>query len=436
MRAGRKGEPMLRSARLVLIGLLLFAFLPLMAEEMTRQKAEAQARKDVAGGKILSVEREVENGKDVWSLDVRSADGKRVIEVQYLVATGALVSREEETPRKQKQEAAADKRAAGSAKSPAYAVTGRFALGGEGGWDYLMCDAASRRLFVSRSTHVMVVDSDNGKILGDIPGTEGVHGIALAPEFNRGFTSNGRSSSVSIFDLSSLKVLSQVKTTGDNPDAILYEPFTKRVFTFNGRGKNATAIEAESGAVAGTISLGGKPEFATSDGSGRVYVNIEDKNEVLVLDPKKLTVEARWPLAPCEEPTGMALDETKKRLFVGCGNRLLMIVNATDGHVVGQLSIGDGNDAVAFDAGTGLVFASNGDGTLTLVKQAAPDVYEIVQTVQTQKSARTLAIDSKTHRAFLPAAKFGPAPSPTPENARPRPSLVPGSFEILVVGAP
>jgi DNA-binding beta-propeller fold protein YncE len=282
----------------------------------------------------------------------------------------------------------------------------------------------------------MVVDPDTGKVLGDIPGTEGVHGIALAPEFNRGFTSNGRSSSVSIFDLATLKVLSQVKTTGDNPDAILYEPFTKRVFTFNGRGKNATAIEAESGAVSGTIPLEGKPEFAASDGSGRVYVNIEDKNEVLLLDPKKLTVEARWPLAPCEEPSGMALDVLRKRLFVGCGNRLLMIVNATDGHVVGQLPIGDRNDAVAFDAGTGLVFASNGDGTLTLVKQAAPDAYEVVQTVQTQQSAKTLAIDFKTHRAFLPAARFGPPPSPTPENPRPRPSMVPGSFEILVVGAP
>jgi DNA-binding beta-propeller fold protein YncE len=315
-------------------------------------------------------------------------------------------------------------------------VTSRFPVGGDGGWDYLIVDAPSRRLFVSRSTHVMVLDVDSGKVVGDILDTEGVHGIALAPELNRGFTSNGRSGTVSIFDLKTLAVASRVKTTGENPDAILFEPFTKRVFTFNGRGKNATAIDAASGAVAGTIPLGGKPEFATSDGKGRIFVNIEDTSEIAVLDPGKLTVQTRWPLTPCEEPTGMALDAKKQRLFIGCGNRLLVVVSVADGHILARLPIGDGNDAVAFDAERGLILASNGDGTLTLLKETSPDVYGVAETVQTQKGARTLALDPKTHRAFLPAAKYGAAPAPTAENPRPRPSMVPGSFEILVVGTP
>ncbi|MEO6324217.1 MAG: YncE family protein [Thermoanaerobaculia bacterium] len=422
---------LLRSVRVVLVASSLLA-LPLAAAEMTRQAAEAQALKDVAGGKILSIEREVENGRDVWSLDVRTADGKHVMEVQYLASTGAFVAKKEETPKEQAREKAAE----ASPASPVSGAVARFTVGGDGGWDYLVVDAPSRRLFVSRSTHVMVVDADSGKVVGNIPETEGVHGIALAPELKRGFTSNGRSSTVSIFDLETLAVISRVKTTGDNPDAILFEPFTKRVFTFNGRGKNTTAIDAASGAVAGTIALGGKPEFAASDGKGRVFVNIEDTNEIVVLDPAKLTAEARWPLAPCEEPTGMALDVKKQRLFVGCGNRLLMVVNVKDGHIVAKLPIGDGNDAVALDVEKGLVLASNGEGTLTIVKETAPDVYGIIQTVATQKSARTLALDPKTHHVFLPAAKFGAPPAATVENPRPRPSMVPGSFEILVVGTP
>jgi len=316
-----------------------------------------------------------------------------------------------------------------------YKVTGRFPLGGEGGWDYLTVDPSSRRLFVSRSTHVMVVDPDSGKVLGDIPGTEGVHGIALAPELKRGFTSNGRSSTMTVFDLATLQVTSRVKTTGDNPDAILYEPSTKRVFTFNGRGKNATAFDAAAaGTVLGTIELGGKPEFARFDASGRIFVNLEDKNEVDVLDARKLTVEARWPLAPCEEPTGMALDEKTSRLFVGCGNSLLVVMSALDGRVVSKVPIGKGNDGVAFDSATGLVFASNGDGTLSIVKETGPGSYGVVQTVTTRKGARTLALDPGTHRVFLPAAEYGPPPSPSAENPHPRPVLLPGSFEILVVG--
>ena len=424
---------MSRIAATALTVLVLVAA-PLFADDLTRADAEKRASQDVKGGKILSVEREVEKGKDVWSLDVRSADGKHVYELQYEVSTGKLVSREEESPKRQKQEAAADKKKADAAKL-AYKLTGHFPVGGDGGWDYLTVDAPSRRLFVSRSTHVMVIDPDSGKVVGDIPATEGVHGIALAPELKHGFTSNGRSSTVTVFDLATLQVTSQLKTTGENPDAILFEPVSKRVFMFNGRGKNATAIDAASGDIAGTIPLGGKPEFCASDASGRVFVNIEDKNEVAVIDARKLIVEAHWPLAPCEEPSGMAIDQKKQRLFVGCGNRLLIVMSASDGRIVAKLPIGEGNDAVAFDPEIGVVFASNGDGTLTLVRETTPDTYAVIQTVATKKRARTLAIDTKTHRAFLPAADFGPPPSPTAENPHPRPSLVPGSFEILVVGS-
>jgi DNA-binding beta-propeller fold protein YncE len=332
-----------------------------------------------------------------------------------------------------RQEAAEQPKKAEAAK-PSYKLTGHFPVGGDGGWDYLTVDAPSRRLFVSRSTHVMVVDADSGKILGDIPSTEGVHGIALAPGLKRGFTSNGRSSTVTVFDLATLQVTSRVKTTGENPDAILFEPVTKRVFTFNGRGKNATAIDAASGDIAGTVPLGGKPEFCASDASGRIFVNIEDKNEVAVIDAQKLTVEARWPLAPCEEPSGMAIDEKSQRLFVGCRNRLLVVMSTSDGRIVSKLPIGEENDAVAFDPEIGLVLASNGDGTLTLMRETSPNTYAVVQTVATKKSARTLAIDTKTHHAFLPAADFGPPPLPTAESPHPRPSLVPGSFQILVVG--
>jgi DNA-binding beta-propeller fold protein YncE len=320
-----------------------------------------------------------------------------------------------------------------AAAAPKYKLARHLAVGGEGGWDYVFCDSDARRVYVSHATHVVVLDADSGKVVGDIPETEGVHGIAIAPELKRGFTSNGRSSTVSVFDLATLKVTSRVKTSGENPDAILYEPFTKRVFTFNGRSANATVIDAESLAILGTIPLGGKPEFARSDGKGRVYVNIEDKNELAVLDPKALSVLGRHPVAPCDEPGGLAIDAAKDRLFVGCGNALLLVVSASDGKVLQTLPIGHGNDAVARDEGNGLILASNGEGTLTVIGAKDGGEYEVLQTVQTEKSARTVAVDTKTHAAFLPSARFGPPPSPTTEQPRPRPPMVPGSFEVLVV---
>ncbi|HTS01025.1 MAG TPA: YncE family protein, partial [Thermoanaerobaculia bacterium] len=316
--------------------------------------------------------------------------------------------------------ASADLRAADPAPGPSYRVTGSYAVGGEGGWDYVTADAAARRLYVSRGTHVMVVDMDSGKVVGDVPGTDGVHGIALAPELRRGFTSNGRAGTVTVFELPSLAVAATWKTTGENPDAILYEPVSKRLLTFNGRGRNVTAFDAASGDVVGTLAVGGKPEFAVSDAAGIVYVNVEDTAEVLAFDARTLTVKGRWKLSSCEEPTGLALDAKSGRLFAGCsGNKTLSILSAVGGRPAGTVPIGAFCDAAAFDPATGLVFASAGDGTLTVVRETAPGVYAAVETVATKKGARTMALDLSTHRLFLPAAQFGPPPSPTAEAPRP-----------------
>ncbi len=313
-----------------------------------------------------------------------------------------------------------------------YHVIKRLQLGGEGGWDYLTVDSASRRLYISRSTHVMVVDIDTNTLIGDIPETPGVHGIAVAPELNRGFTSNGRINTSTIFDLKTLKILGQVKT-GTNPDAILYDPATKRVFTFNGRSRDATVFEAISGEIAGRIELGGKPEFAAADSKGTVYVNIEDTNEVVEIDSRKLAVLKRFSLKPCEEPTGMGLDVEHHRVFSGCHNKIMTILDAKAGTVIATMPIGEGVDGNGFDPGMKLAFSANGDGTLTIVGEPSLGKFEVVATVTTQRGARTMAIDPKTHYIYLPTAKFSPFPSSV-VGARPRPVMIKDSFEILVVG--
>ena len=259
------------------------------------------------------------------------------------------------------------------AADPGYHVVKKLQLGGEGGWDYLTVDSTARRLYISRSTHVMVVDIDTDKVVGDIADTPGVHGIALAPELNRGFTSNGKANTATIFDLKTLKVLGQVKT-GDNPDAILYEPVSKRVFTFNGRSKDATVFEAASGEVAGTIALSGKPEFAAADGHGKVYVNIEDTNWVVEIDSRKLALTKRYSLKPCEEPTGMGLDAERHRIYSGCHNKVMAILDTEAGRVIATVPIGQGVDGNGFDPETGLAFSSNGDGTLTVVRETSPGI--------------------------------------------------------------
>ena len=317
--------------------------------------------------------------------------------------------------------------------SSGYHVTKTFKLGGEGGWDYITFDEKGNRLFISRSTHVMVVDADTGAVVGDIPDTTGVHCIALAQEVDKCYTSNGRSSTVTVFDLKTLKVLKQIPV-GKNPDTIIYDPASKRVFTMNVASKDSTAIDAKTDTVAGTITLEGRPEFATADAQGHVYVNLEDQSTIVQLDSQRLSVVNRWPLAPCKEPSGMAIDRNHHRLFSGCSNKLMAVVDAESGKVITTEPIGAGVDANGFDPETGFAFSSNGgDGTLTIVHEDAPDKFTVVDNVPTQRGARTMALDTKAHRIFLVTAEFGEAPKPTPEQPRPRRPIVPGSFTLLVV---
>lgn len=314
-----------------------------------------------------------------------------------------------------------------------YHLVKTYKLGGEGGWDYLTIDPATRNLYISRSTHVIVLNADSGKVVGDIPDTPGVHGIALAPELGRGFISNGREGTMTIFDLKSLKTLGKVDVNGQNPDAILYDPATRRVFTFNGRSHDATAVDAASGKVLGTIKLDGKPEFAVSDEKGEVFVNIEDKSELTALDPATLQIKATWPLAPCESPSGLAIDRAHRLLFSGCDNKMMAVVNADNGKVIATPPIGEGVDATRFDPETKLAFASCGDGHLTVVREETPEKFMAAGDIPTEAGARTMELDPKTHKIFLVTAKFGPPPPPTAENPHPWHTILPGTFEVLVM---
>jgi DNA-binding beta-propeller fold protein YncE len=314
-----------------------------------------------------------------------------------------------------------------------YHLIKKINLGGSGGWDCLYVDSDARRLYVSRSTHVAVVDVDSGKVIGDIPNTNGVHGIAIASEFGSGFTSNGRDSSVTIFDLKTLQQIGSVKVE-KNPDEIIYDLATKRVFAFNRGSSSASAIDAKTGSIAGTIALGGHPEFAVADGNGMIYINIDDKSEIVALDSRKLEVKSRWPLAPGESPSGIALDQQHRRLFSACENKKMIILNADNGQVISTLPIGEGTDGAGFDPETQLAFSSNGEGTLSIIHEDSADKFSVIESIPTQRGARTMAIDAKTHNIFLVTAQFGPAPEPTPERPHPRPSIIPDTFVILVFG--
>ena len=315
----------------------------------------------------------------------------------------------------------------------AYHPLKRVVLGSEGGWDLLTVDAEARRLYIPRSSHILVVDTDSCKIVGDILDTPGVHGVAVAQDLGRGFSSNGGDSSATIFDLKDLKPLGKVRT-GIRPDAIIYDPASRRVFTMNAGSRDATAIDAVGGKAAGTVILGGRPELAAVDGKGRLYVNLEDSSEVAVVDTRALKVVSHWSLAPGVGPTGLALDREHQLLFAVCGNQLMVVMSAVDGKVVTTLPIGNGVDGVVFDPEKGLAFSSNGEGSLTVVKEEAPDRLRVLETVSTQTGARTLALDETTHRLFLVTADFGPAPEPTAEHPHPRRPAVPGSFVLLVLG--
>jgi YVTN family beta-propeller protein len=312
-----------------------------------------------------------------------------------------------------------------------YHVTGKIQIGGEGGWDYATMDSAGRRLYLSHATRVVVVDPDSGKVVGEIADTAGVHGIAIAPKLNHGYTSNGRSNNVTVFDLKTLKTVGQI-ATGQNPDAILYEPSTNKVLTFNGRSKDATVIDAATDKVLATIPLGGKPEFAQTDTKGKIYVNIEDTHEVAEIDARNNSVAKRYNLAGCEEPSGLAFDVKNRRLFSVCANKVMVVSDPDSGAVVATVPIGQGADGAGFDVDRGLAFSSNGEGTVTVVRGSGTK-YAVAETVQTQRGARTMAVDQKTHKLFLPTAEFGAMPAATDQQPRPRPPIVPGTFMVVVV---
>jgi YVTN family beta-propeller protein len=314
-------------------------------------------------------------------------------------------------------------------------VLQRWKLGGAGGWDYLTLDSM-HRLFLSRGTQVDVVDTQTGKVVGSIPNTQGVHGIALAPDLHRGFTSNGRADSVTVFDLDTLKTLQEVKVPAHNPDCIVYDAAGRHVFTFNGRSKDVTVLDASTLAVVATIPVPDKPEFAQDDHAGHIFVNIEsDPGQMVVIDSRKLAVQSTWPLPGCNSPSGLAIDRARHRLFSVCDGNVMVVTNGDSGAQVAQVPIGRGPDAAAYDEKRGLVFSSNGEGTLTVVRQKSADQYQVLETVKTQAGARTMALDPASGRAYLVSADFGPPPAATPEQPRPRPTPLPDSFTVLVVGS-
>jgi len=309
----------------------------------------------------------------------------------------------------------------------------RTTIGGSGGWDLLAVDATRHRLFISRSDRVTVFDTETNKVIKEISGTSGVHGIAIADDLGLGFTSNGQSNSVTVFDLESLTVAQEIKGLGENPDAIIYDAHSKRVFCFNGRGKNVTVINAVTKSVVGNITLPGKPELAVSDGKGHVFVNLEDKNSIARIDIANSTVTATWTMEQCESPTGLAIDAKRHRLFSVCENHKMAVVDAVSGKTVGHVAIGGGPDGVAFDNQRALVISSNGEGNLSVIHEASADQFKPVATIATQKGARTIAIDEVHHVAYSVTAEFGPPPPATADRPHPWPSQVPDTFTVVAV---
>jgi DNA-binding beta-propeller fold protein YncE len=316
----------------------------------------------------------------------------------------------------------------GQAKPSGYAILNKFHVEGDGGWDYLTVDEPTGRVFISHGMTVNVVDEKDGKNLGIIPDTKGVHGIAIAGDLNKAFISNGRDTSVTVIDLKTLAFRERIKITGQNPDCILYDQFSHKVFTFNGRTANSTVIDALSGKVLGTIPLDGKPEFSQTDGKGNIFVNIEDKSEITVINAQTMKVDKVWSIAPGEEPSGLALDNENHRLFSVCGNKLMVVSDAIAGKVITTLPIGDGCDGVAFDPALKRAYSSNGEGTMTVVQEVSKDEYKVLETVPTQPGARTITVDKKTHHLFLSTAEYN-APDPAAQNRRP--SVKPATFTLL-----
>jgi YVTN family beta-propeller protein len=308
-----------------------------------------------------------------------------------------------------------------------YKIVNKIHVEGEGGWDYLNVDETNGRIFVSHATVAQAIDIKTKKLIGTIPDTKGIHGIAIAGDLNKGFTSNGRDSSVTIFNLKTFEVITKLYVTGRNPDAILYDPFSLKVFTFNGGGNNSTVIDAKTNRVIGTIPLDGKPEFSVTDGNGKIFVNIEDKSVINVINSVTLKVEQHWPIFPGEEPSGLALDNQTHRLFSVCGNKLMVVTDSGTGKIITTLPIGDRCDGVAFDPEKKRVYASNGEGSITVVQEENGNNFQVLETVTTQPGARTIAIDKITHHLYLTTAEFESAPSATNR----RPQIKPNSFVIL-----
>ncbi len=315
-----------------------------------------------------------------------------------------------------------------------YHLIKKVPLADEGRWDYITIDTAARRLYVGRRDRVSVINIDKYTVVGEIPDTSGIHRAVVVPELKRGFTSNGLANTVTIFDPITLKTIGVV-AVGTNPDWLMYDRFSRRIITSNGKSMDLSVIDPVSAKVLGTIPLGGKPETAATDENGTMYVNLEDKNELAVFDPVKMTVTARWPLEPCEEPTGLAIDNKNHRLFVACGgNRIMAVVDAVRGKVITTQKIGEDADAIVFEPSTGNIFTSNSDKTLTVLHADSPDKVSVLETVATRSGARTVALDTKTHRLFLMSAEYGPAPAATPENPKPKPIIMPHSVQLLVLG--
>ena len=307
-------------------------------------------------------------------------------------------------------------------------ITGTYHIASVGGWDYLEVGPVNDWLYVSHGTQVNILNKKNGDSVGVIENTMGVHGIAFDVAENKGYTSNGRINSVTVFDMNTNKVLTQI-ATGQNPDAIIYEVFSKKIITCNGRSKNLSIIDPIQNKVIDSVDVGGKPETAVSDGAGKLFVNIEDKNEIVVVDTKTFKVLDHWSILPGESPTGLAFDNNTKRLFAGC-EKQLMIIDANNGKVLDKLAIGDGCDGVAFDLSTKNIYTSNGDGTITVVHEETADKFTIIENIVTKKGARTITLDKHTHLLYLPTAEFEPAVP----GQKGRPKMIPGTFQVLVVG--
>lgn len=317
-------------------------------------------------------------------------------------------------------------------QAQSYHVARTFTLGGDGGWDYLSLDTVGHRLFVARQDRVMVIDPATGKLLAEIPGLNRAHGIAFDYAGGKGFATSGGDSAVVIFDLKTLQVVGRT-TAAPDADAVLFDPATKRIFTFNGDSRSSSVLDAATGKKIGTIDLGGGPEFGVSAGDGKLYVNLEDSSAMDEIDASAMKVLRRWPLAPCQSPSGLAIDREHHRLFSGCHNQVMAISDAQAGKVVATVPIGQGVDANRFDPGTELAFASTGDGNITVVHEDGPDKYTVVANVPTKRGARTMEVDPSSHVVYTVTADFGPPPAPTAERPRPRPTILPGTFALLVL---